>query len=126
MSKNPVAVVVLGWLLPGAGHWALGQRVKAVVFCFLIIAVFALGALLTDGGCLSVGRHPYAAILQAATGVPAGVGLLLSAKAVEPPASRMSDFGMLLTLVAGALNVLLMADALYRTESADTREKELD
>ena len=104
----------------------LGQRAKGVVFCFLLVTIFALGVLLTDGGCLSLDRHPYAALLQAAAGAPAGVAFLLTAGAPEPPASKPSDFGMLLTLVAGALNVLLVADALYRTGSPQAGEVELD
>jgi hypothetical protein len=41
--------------------------------------------------------------------------LILTWGEPEPPASKLNDFGMLLTLVAGALNVLLIADALYRS-----------
>ena len=115
MNKSPALTVLLAWLLPGAGHWYIGQRWKAVVFCLLLVTMFALGVALTEGGGIDTGRHLYAFLLQACGGIPAVVALVLTAGSPEPPVSRLGDFGMLLTLVAGALNVLLMADALYRS-----------
>ncbi len=126
MTKAPFLVLVFAWILPGGGHWYVGQRVKGVIFCFIIVFMFVLGVLLTEGGCVNIGRHPYAFVLQAFQGGTALAALVLTAGAVESPASRLSDFGMLLTLVAGALNVLLMADALYRArpESGKVAEGE--
>ena len=106
--------MLLAWLLPGAGHWYVGQRAKGAIFCFLLVGLFALGALLTNGGCISLDRHPYALLLQGCEGLVAGAALALSAGSPEFPASRLGDLGMLLTLVGGALNVLLAADAMYR------------
>ena len=115
MKKPPALVLLLAWLLPGAGHWYAGQRAKAVVFCSLLVGLFTLGVLLTGGGCIDLERHPWAFALQAFDGLVALAALVLTAGAPELPASKLNDLGMLLTLVAGALNVLLIADALYRT-----------
>jgi hypothetical protein len=86
--------------------------------------MFTLGVLITAGGCVDPGRHPYAFALQVFHGAPTGVALLLTFNAPERPASRLNDLGMLLTLVAGGLNVLLMADALYRAAPGEAREGE--
>ena len=126
MNKNPVPTVLLAWLLPGAGHWYLGHRVRGAVLCFLIVTTFTLGVLLTEGGCVSVGRHPYAFALQIFNGAITGVTALLTAGSSELPASKLNDFGMLLTLVAGALNVLLIADALYRTGPSEVKDEDID
>ena len=115
MKKDPVLTVFLAWILPGAGHWYVGQRWKAVLFCFFVVLLFTLGVLLTDGGCVDLTRHRYAAILQAADGIPMLIAAIATKGASEPAASKTNDFGMLLTLVAGALNVLIISDALYRT-----------
>lgn len=115
MKKDPALAPLLALLLPGAGHWYVGQRGKAVVFCFLLVTLFATGVLLTDGGCVDLGRHPYAFALQAFQGLVAIGALALTYGAHEPEACKLSDLGMLLTLVAGALNVLLIADVLYRS-----------
>jgi hypothetical protein len=126
MNKNPVLTVLLAWLLPGAGHWYLGQRVRGAIFCLLLAAVFTLGVVMTGGGCLSVQRHPYALALQACDGAVAGLAFVFVGESPEPAASKLNDFGMLLTLVAGALNVLLIADALYRTSPDEARDEEID
>ncbi len=123
MNKSPALAVLFAWLLPGGGHWYVGQRVKGVIFCFLLVALFTLGVLLTDGGCVDLGRHPYALMLQMFEGLVAGAAVVLSYGSPELPASRMSDFGMLLTLVAGALNVLLIADAFYRSGAGETQDE---
>ena len=84
------------------------------VFELLEQDLFATGVVLTEGGCVSLQRHPYAFILQALEGVVAGVVLVITRHLPEFPASKQADLGMLLTLVAGALNVLLIGDAFYR------------
>lgn len=142
MKQSPALTLLFAWVLPGAGHWYIGERTKAVLFCFILVTMFVLGVLLTEGGCvnisprgiikvalrvavldfrgaseISTGRHPWAFLLQACNGLVAFAALVLSAGRPEFPASRVGDFGLLLTLVAGALNVLLMADAFYRCGS---------
>ena len=141
MKKNPALTLLFAWLLPGAGHWYIGQRVKGVLFCFLLIMMFTLGVLLAEGGCVDAkplgmlravfgdadaGRHPYAFLLQAWAGGPAVTALVITAGAPERPASKLNDFAMLLTLIAGALNVLLVADALYRCGPIDVKDDEID
>jgi hypothetical protein len=135
--KKPALALLLAWLLPGAGHWYVGQRGKAVVFCFVLLALFLAGVLITEGGCVDFrfggvigsvtgraeadwGRHPYAFLLQGCAGGPAIVALAATSGRPEYPASKLGDLGMLLTLIAGALNVLLVADALYRSRPLRT------
>jgi len=113
--KRSLLAVLFAWLLPGAGHWYVGQRAKGVLFCFFLIALFALGVLLTNGAGVDVHHHPYALVLQACTGTPALVALVLTDDARQLSPSKINDFGLLCTLIAGALNVLLIADLLYRT-----------
>ena len=126
MKKHPALGPLLALLLPGAGHWYVGQRGKGIVFCFLLVTLFVTGVLLTDGGCVDLERHPYAFALQAFQGLVSMGALALTYGAPEPEACKLSDLGMLLTLVGGALNVLLIADVIYRTQSAEAREKEFD
>ena len=38
-------VAVVGWLLPGAGHWLIGQRARGVAIGVSIVALFVLGLL---------------------------------------------------------------------------------
>ncbi len=151
MNKNPSLAVLLAWLLPGAGHWYLGHRVRGAICCVLLLATFTIGVILTDGSCIDAkpagmaektfltltqgyaaakgvnpGRHPFAFLLQTFLGLPALVTWIATSGALEPPASKLNDFGMLLTLVAAALNVLLIADALYRTSPSEARDEDID
>lgn len=40
------AVAIAAWLLPGAGYWLLGQRVRAIVVGVTIIVLFTTGLLI--------------------------------------------------------------------------------
>lgn len=44
-APAPLAAVV-GWLLPGAGYWLIGQRARALTTGITIIALFILGLLI--------------------------------------------------------------------------------
>jgi hypothetical protein len=90
------------------------------------LATFTLGVVLTSGGGVNVQRHEYAFALQVFNGAAAGVAAVACANLPELSASKLNDFGMLLTLVAGALNVLLIADALYRTGPSEARDEDID
>ncbi len=122
MKRRYAVTVLLAWLVPGMGHWYIGQRVKGAAFFFLVTVTFATGVLITQGGCVDLGRHPYAFILQASNGLVALAALVLTWGSHEFPASTLGDLGMLYTLVAGALNVLLIGDALYRAGPTEEGE----
>ncbi len=47
-NAAPLALLAIAWLIPGAGHWILGKRLRAGVFAVVIVAAFITGFLL-DG-----------------------------------------------------------------------------
>ena len=47
MARNDLAVF-LAWLFPGAGHFALGLKQRALAFCVLVLAMVVIGCQL-DG-----------------------------------------------------------------------------
>jgi len=47
-TKAPPALLAVAWLVPGAGHWILGKKIRAGVFAAVIVAAFVTGVLL-DG-----------------------------------------------------------------------------
>jgi hypothetical protein len=49
---SPPLVAIAGWLLPGAGYWLIGQRVRAIVVGVTIIVLFTSGILI--GGVRSI------------------------------------------------------------------------
>ena len=42
---KPLTAVLLAWLFPGAGHWYLGMRQKAVFYAIALTALFVIGGL---------------------------------------------------------------------------------
>lgn len=47
--KQPLLAAVLGFLLPGLGHWYQGRRFKAAIFSLGILILFGWGQVLGEG-----------------------------------------------------------------------------
>jgi len=117
LPKEEIAfVTVLAWFVPGAGHWRLGYRMKAVVYGLTVQVLLLLGAVLGNFSNVSSRHHPFSFILQVFAGVVSLALSMITSTAIEytPDPTRVGDIGMTLTLIAGALNVLLIADAFDR------------
>lgn len=127
---------LLGWLLPGAGHWYVGARQRAVAFFVIVGACFGLG-LVFDGNLAVVdaSRAPVLTRLQVLANLAVGP--------VEPVAryalygefvyraapvhartwpkslelrrqrsfERWSIYGTAYLLAAGLMNMLVILDA---------------
>ena len=48
-NKNPLLGLIATWLVPGAGHYYLGVRAKALYYFLLVTATFLLGVALSRG-----------------------------------------------------------------------------
>jgi hypothetical protein len=46
LVESPPLVALAGWVLPGAGHWLVGERTRAIVIGATILGLFLLGLLL--------------------------------------------------------------------------------
>jgi len=112
-----IATVVLwSWFLPGAGHWILGQRRRGKFFGAAVIGIFALGEILGNLHHVSLVDHWLAFLGQILVGLPTILCLLLfpalaPAEYIHDP--RLVELGLILTVIAGALNVLITADAYH-------------
>jgi Family of unknown function (DUF6677) len=113
-SVKAAVAVVLGWLVPGAGHLYLGKRGRALVLGACLLSMFVLGvamharlegsggfddplALLRSGAQMAVGL-PY--FLARALGYEAGIITAVT-----------HEYGNTFTEVSGLLNILVMLDA---------------
>jgi len=45
-ARVPLGLVLLAWLVPGIGHLILGKKLRAYVFCAVVVAGFVTGVLL--------------------------------------------------------------------------------
>jgi hypothetical protein len=139
-SFPPPLVALAGWLIPGAGYWLIGQRVRAITVGVTILVLFTLGILIAG---MRVVQAPDmsgpGSTLQRVLQRPWFIGQVLSGpvglisayiseqlsqsptyRAVEAKA-RLAEIGTLYTAVAGMLNLLTIIDASHRASSEARR-----
>ena len=126
-GRAPVWLLALAWFAPGAGHWVLGRRRRAVVFGAVIVCAFLTGALVD--GELGIPR-PGSPFSWLATFACLGNGLLYLARIVwlnglggalggipfglsgggDPTAAGFA-YGNTFLYTAGLMNLLVVLDA---------------
>jgi hypothetical protein len=112
-SSLPAIALVLGWLIPGAGHMLLRKWIRGGLIFVSILAMFLIGIGL-QGKIYSPNTGDLLDILGFAGQI--GLGLLyIIARAVPLGASTvvitLGDYGTKFIVVAGLLNVIAAVDA---------------
>ncbi len=117
-KKSIGIAYLLAWLMPGAGHWYAGYKVKAISLFALITGLF-VGGLIMKGGILMPGVENLrsfvfqdlislvCAIGRIGVGFPWLVTLFTDIKTVDM-LSRFGEIGACYTTVAGLLNFLVI------------------
>lgn len=125
--RAPVAGF-LSWLLPGAGHLFIGERVRGIIFIVTITLTFWTGVAIGGVkntvnpeqrwlwflGQVCAGGHTLAtlAISQAIPGPAPGAESTLIAY------GREEEISVVYTAICGMLNILIIFDVLVRAERA--------
>ena len=120
LDRNPFPLGIAAWLFPGAGHYALGERQKAVLFSMLILGTFAAGWAMGSFRGVFIGPGRYAALAQAPGGAVALLGFAVTflgdvATVPMDGVHALFSAGTLYTCVAGLLNALLVFDAVIKS-----------
>ena len=129
--------VVLGWLVPGAGHLYLGRRRKALALFVLIMGTYLGGQGLAKFKCVFYRRSPTLKSQlwfygQAGAGLPTALFTLTSEGKTEPEEAELRftlrpgfGIGTLWTTVAGLLNLLAVVDVydIYYRRKHPKRDK---
>jgi len=111
--KSWVIAVLLGMVLPGLGHWYLERRGKALVFFACITGLFVVGwglgqwRVVRMGDLLFLAQMLIGAMAFAASHATRNLGDPAHANVVKVA----FEMGMLYTMVAGFLNLLVILDA---------------
>lgn len=113
MMIRAIAAIVLTLLAPGAGHFFLGRRARALAFFGIVVFLFAVG-LAIDGSLYSL-REARGDLLStlASLGSMASGLLYFVGQAFGPAGniqSPMFEYGRTFALTAGVMNLLLMLD----------------
>jgi TM2 domain-containing membrane protein YozV len=104
--------LIVGWLVPGAGHFLVGKWRRGVLLCLSIVGMFALG--LAMQGKVYSSAHDILDMLGLAGDL--GNGLLYVASRVlglgaDSVQVTTADYGTRFIVVAGLLNVISAVDA---------------
>ncbi len=106
-------VCLLAWAVPGAAHFWLGRRQKAVVFLVVLSLMFAIGLVLRGRIFPFEFSEPLvalAAIADVGLGVPWVLARMMGVGSGEVTATTF-EYGNTFLIVAGLLNFLVVLDA---------------
>jgi TM2 domain-containing membrane protein YozV len=114
MNRRTLTAIVLAYLIPGAGHFYLGRRARAIAFFCIVVSMFALGIAL-DGDLYTLVRSGRALlrILASLGSIGAGIPYFIAAwKGVHGDVTSITyEHGTAFTITAGLMNLLLILDA---------------
>jgi hypothetical protein len=127
LHAPPPVAAVLGWIVPGAGYMAIGERARGITVGVTILSLFVMGMLI--GGIKVVDPPKFdgeTTVMAALLDKPWYIGQIFAGPiaivsgwigrsdwAVGSHA-RVQEIGTLYTAVAGMLNLLAIIDACYR------------
>ncbi len=116
-TPHYLVTIILSWLIPGAGHWILGYRVRAVVIAMALLATFWVGESVLARNkavtykvhdvffCLQVGNGLSAIVANARWGNPVGEDQTDEIDRLLP---KHLNLGILFCSVSGLLNMLVV------------------
>ncbi len=125
-----IVVGSLAWLLPGGGHYALGERRRAGVICVTVLLTFLVGLyagsigvidpvgakawyfaqVLTSPAVIPIGAHVASLQRQADQQLTSGQRVTVTPYRVY---GRPGEIGQIYTSIAGLLNLLCIVNAIY-------------
>lgn len=118
---------VLAWILPGLGHWWIGQRARGVILCIVTSITFwagvAVGGVRTTVAPTENGAWIAA---QLCIGPQALVALAWGNQYRQRPDEKAfrapwpaSNISVVYAGIAGLLNLLIILDVVARSETGD-------
>lgn len=114
MKPRTITAMVLAFLVPGAGHFYLGRRGRAIAFFCIVVFMFALG-LSIDGDLYTIGHSGGSLLRLLASLGSMGSGILYFAAAAMGAHGDVTsityEHGTAFTITAGLMNLLLMLDS---------------
>lgn len=123
-QRSPFVAAILAWLVPGLGHWYIGERTRAVILFVVMTVTFWTGVAV--GGVRSTVTPKENGLWVAAQlcmGPQAATALYLSNRAAQwPDQARIkapwpaSNISVVYTGIVGLLNLLIMIDVLARSD----------
>lgn len=112
-AGSPSLALLFAWLLPGAGHFYLGRRGRAVAFFGLVAVSLAVGCLLRGRLYSSLGGPPLT-LLATVAEIGLGAAYLVLRFVLRYEGDLVApgfEYGTAFLLTAALMNLLLILDA---------------
>jgi len=108
-----IVVGALAWLVPGAGHYILNERTRAVVIFIALTLTFLVGVYVGSIGVIDpVNAKPWYAAQVMNSPLVMILGRV-GATGNYPVYGRAGEIGQIYTSIAGLLNLLCIVNAIY-------------
>lgn len=139
-AAAPYVAAALAWLVPGAGHIYLRKWKKGLLFFFCLILLYIFGVALGSWSpyperswnypeqgepppvsIVSPRNHQVIYAIQALTGLPTLVVTAVNRGVKVDSPTTITDLGQVITMVIGALNMLLIVDAFCVSQIGEPR-----
>ena len=122
MDKRKLVIAALaGWLLPGAGHYLIGMRRKALFYFVLVVGTFVAGLVLADFHSVQYERHPIYFLAYVFNAIPTIVAALATSSIEVTRYVTLENLGTLYCAVASLLNFLVVLDVFAAAERQAVR-----
>ena len=113
VTARSIIVLVLGWLLPGAGHFMLKKWIRGLLLFISVLAMFVLGILM-QGKVYTANTGDILDMLGFVGDVGSGI-LYFAAQFLDLGRGAIhiavADYGTKFIIVAGLLNIMAAIDA---------------
>src|SRR3954471_6904547 len=113
VTAKSIVVLIVGWLLPGAGHFMLRKWIRGLLLFISVIAMFVLGIMM-QGKVYTANTGDILDMLGFVGDVGSGV-LYFAAQIMDLGRGAIhiavADYGTKFIIVAGLLNIMAAIDA---------------
>jgi len=115
-------VGLLGWLVPGAGHFVLKERRRSIIIFVTIVLTFCTGLYVGSIGVVDpVGAKSWYVAQLMNSPMTAALGYLTATGAYPVVYGRPNEIGQIYTSIAGLLNLLCIVNAVYLAHLRSTQ-----
>lgn len=132
VTREPLALLLSAWLVPGLGHFLFGERKRGLRMGILILVTFFAGVAVSDFEAVAPEIYKISYYAQIGAGAPALLMTLIDPAAeaaqielatpdIPRAVPRFTDLGLLFCNIAGLLNILLVFDLLDRRFGSSAR-----
>ncbi|MCF6228046.1 MAG: hypothetical protein L3J82_05165 [Planctomycetes bacterium] len=122
-KRNIHFAMLLGWLVPGLGHFFVKRYQYGILYSVLIIGLFAMGEIISGGTAVNLQVHQWYFYCQMGAG-PMVLGLEAMAKPEFFPLGQeitilQHQSGVVYGAVAGVLNLITICELYRRNQNPE-------